>query len=221
MFLGRLIIEPKNVRFLFSSRVDSFLDANITSRGVLPSNCDSLYKYNLFHYLEVWFSESIFPTYTNWKTIVKTKILEKEVDSWYLFCIRHPSMRVAQACLENMSPDQFWSIADLYPGLVRHLHVQIRLMGNFGINGGGLWLTNTDGEFCLLCKESVEDVSHFLLDCPNFSDNRESLWPNLTHLTGRKYHIFFSSSDREQKILLLLGVFSSPFDQVTVNVVKR
>ena len=43
MFWGRLITEPKMapvVRFLFSSRVDSFFDANITSQGVLPSICD-------------------------------------------------------------------------------------------------------------------------------------------------------------------------------------
>ena len=39
--------------------------------------------------------------------------------------------------------------------------MQKRLMGNFGLNGGVPWLTNTDGELCLLCKESVEDVSHF------------------------------------------------------------
>ena len=48
-------------------------------------------------------------------------------------------------------------------------------MGNFGINGGVPWLTNTDSELCLLCKESIEDVGHFLLDCPDFRDNRESL----------------------------------------------
>ena len=38
MFWGQLITEPKMtpvVRFLFSSRVDSFFDANITSQGVL------------------------------------------------------------------------------------------------------------------------------------------------------------------------------------------
>ena len=72
--------------------------------------------------------------------------------------------------LENISPDQFLSTADLHPALVRHLHVQVRLMGNFGI---------TDGELCLLCKERVDDVSYFLLDCPNFRDSRESLWSNL------------------------------------------
>ena len=182
----------------------------------------------MFHYLELWFSESIFPTYTNWKTIVKTKILEKEVDNWNLFCIHHPRMRVAQACLENISPDQFWSIADLDPNLVRYLHVQIRLMGNFGINGGVPWLTYTDGELCLLCKESVEDVSHFLLDCPNFRDNRESLWSNLNQKViacnpsdGMQISHFFNSLDREQKILLLLGGLHLSFDQAAVNVVKR
>ena len=39
-FLGRLITEPKMapaVRSLFSSRLDSFFDANITSRGVLAT----------------------------------------------------------------------------------------------------------------------------------------------------------------------------------------
>ena len=47
MFWGRLITEPKMapvVRFLFSGRVDCFFDANITSRGVLPSICHFLYK---------------------------------------------------------------------------------------------------------------------------------------------------------------------------------
>ena len=83
MLLGRLITEPKMapvVRSLFS-RVDSFFDANITYRGVLPSICDSLYKCNLFHHLELWFSESIFSTYANSKTMVKTKILGQEADN--------------------------------------------------------------------------------------------------------------------------------------------
>ena len=38
-------------------------------------------------------------------------------------------MRVAQTCLENISPCQFWSISDRYPDLVSRLHVQIKLIG--------------------------------------------------------------------------------------------
>ena len=89
-------------------------------------------------------------------------------------------------------------------------------MGNFGINGDVPWLTNTDSELCLLCKESVEDASHFLSERPSFRDNRESVWSNLSQKViacnpsdGTQISHFFSSLDREQKILLLLGVFIS------------
>ena len=63
-FLGRLITEPKiapAARSLFSSRLDSVFDVNITSRGILTTICDSLHKYNLFHNLELWFRESFPP----------------------------------------------------------------------------------------------------------------------------------------------------------------
>ena len=46
--------------YLFPSRVDSLIDANIKSMGVLPSIYVSLHKYKLFHYLELWFRESTF-----------------------------------------------------------------------------------------------------------------------------------------------------------------
>ena len=89
-------------------------------------------------------------------------------------------------------------------------------------------VTNTDVELCLLCKESVEDVSHFLLDCPYFRDNYESLWSNLNQKViacnpsdGMQISHFFNSLDREQKILLLLGGLHLHFDQATVNVVKK
>ena len=32
----------------------------------------------------------------------------------------------------NMSTQQFWSITDEYPDLVTRLHMQAKLMGNFG-----------------------------------------------------------------------------------------
>ena len=148
---------------------------------------------------------------------MKTKILVKEVDDWFRFCSDHPSMRMAQTCVENISPYQFWSIADHYPNLLSRLHVQIRLMGNFGLNGGVPWLTNTDSELCPFCKNSVEDVSHLLSDYFSFRDNFESLWSNLSQKikacspsNGTQISQFISSLDRQQKIVLFLEVFLSP-----------
>ena len=62
--------------------------------------------------------------------------------------------------------------------LVSCLHIQTRLMGNFGLNGGTPWLCNTDGAICFLCKVDIRTVSHFLLDCPNFREHFDSLCAN-------------------------------------------
>ena len=61
-------------------------------------------------------------------------------------------------------------VSEQHPDLVSRLHIQTRLMGNFGLNGGIPWLCNTDGTICFQCKEDIETVSHFLLDCPNIRD---------------------------------------------------
>ena len=64
-------------------------------------------------------------------------------------------MHVAHTCFENMSVHQFWSITDDYLYVVTR-HTQARLMGNFGLNASVLWLKNTGGALCFICKEDME-----------------------------------------------------------------
>ena len=72
-------------------------------------------------------------------------------------------MHIAQACLRNAMPYQFLCLADNYPDLVSRMHIQIRLMGNFGLNRGVPWHVGTNRSLCLVCKKGTEDVTHFLL----------------------------------------------------------
>ena len=37
-------------------------------------------------------------------------------------------------------------------------------MGNFGLNGGTPWITNTDDALCYVCKRDTETLGHFLFD---------------------------------------------------------
>ena len=73
----------------------------------------------------------------------------------------------------------FWAIADTYPDLVARRHVQVRLIGNVGLNGGISWLAETDGSLCFTSREDNEALCHFFLDCPTFKPNFDSLWCNL------------------------------------------
>ena len=63
LFLGRLITEPKMtplIKNLFDSRTKRFFDSDIPSLGILPSIAESLKKFDLSHYFETWYNNSIF-----------------------------------------------------------------------------------------------------------------------------------------------------------------
>ena len=149
------------VKSLFDSRTKSFFDSDITSLGALPNIAEALHKYELFHYFEHWHNSSTFPIYSSWKKIVLDKICDFEGRAWDSFCESHPNMRVVQSCLENVCPFHFWSLANQFPDLVSRMQVQVRLMGNFGLNGSLSWLQNTDGVICFICKEDIEKCDAF------------------------------------------------------------
>ena len=190
---------------------------------------DVLVKYDLFQYFESWFNDSTFPTYTDWKKIVRYEIQVFERGgwgggghAWAQFCNSHPDTYVAQSCFENMSISQFWSIADEYPDLVAH--TQARLMGNFGLNACVPWLKDTDCAICFICKEDIESTDHFLLDCPQFKENFDSIWCNLdlkimtsTPKDGIQIANFIKELNRQNKIMLLVGGLSLPFDHGTTT----
>ena len=110
---------------------------------------------------------------------MKTKIREFEENAWIDFVQKHPSLKFARTCLDNVSPHKFWTISDQYPDLVCRLHVQIRLMGNFGFSAELPWASKADDALCFICKEFNDNLYHFFFDCPYFRDNFDSLWSNL------------------------------------------
>ena len=116
-------------------------------------------------------------------------------------------MQIASSCLANVTPFHFWSLADHFPDLVSRLHVQVRLMGQFGLSGSIPWLCDSDGAFCFVCKQDIESVTHFLLDCTYFKQNFPSLWRNICHFIDN--------------LLLLLRGFCLSFDNVTNTLIKR
>ena len=103
-----------------------YFDPNIKSVGVLPSICDTLCKYNLFTYFETWFHNSVFPCYEEWKSIVCREVRNSEMNKWTEYCVSHPDLHLAKACIDNIPRQQFWSLTDQYPDLPRNLHVQYR-----------------------------------------------------------------------------------------------
>ena len=108
------------------------------------------------------------------------------------------------------------------------MHIQIRLMGNFGLSSGVPWHVGTNGSLCLICKEGTEDVTHFLFDCPFLKENVDSVWLNIkagnletNPLVRTQICTFISNLDGDSKVLLLLEGLPLPFDNATAILIKR
>ena len=108
------------------------------------------------------------------------------------------------------------------------LHVQIRLMGNFGFSAELPWASKADDALCFICKESNDNLYHFLFDCPYFRDNFDSLWSNLVikatncnSADGSHVSSFLTNLDQHNKALMLVGCLPLPFDSVTVTLLTR
>ena len=182
LFIGRLLSVPNlpvTVKTLFRTRIESFYDEKILSIGIFSTVFEALCKHDLLIYWEEWRRTAIFPTYSVWKKLIKERIILFEKNRWSDHCLNHPNMEISQLFLKNMPPDTFWSISNKFPDLVKHLHQQVRLKANYGLNGCVHWLCGTNGAICFFCKDKVEDCSHFFLRCETVNANFSSLWQNL------------------------------------------
>ena len=79
-------------------------------------------------------------------------------------------------------------------------------MGNFGLNAGIPWLSDTEGALCFIRKESEDNVGHFFLECRAFTDNFESIWSNLKQKFSYLPILLtvYNDLDKQQKVLLFL-----------------
>ena len=89
------------------------------------------------------------------------------------------------------------------------------------------WLTDTKDATCFVCKQGVETVNYFLLECHGFKENLDSLWDKLktkarllNPVDGDQI-VDFITNDRHSKMLLLLGGLQLPFNDLTANSIKR
>ena len=99
-------------------------------------------------------------------------------------------------------------------------------MGNFWFSAELPWASKADDALCFICKESNDNLYHFLFDCPYFRHNFDSLWSNLVikatncnPADGSHVSSFLTNLDLLNKGLMLVGCL--PFDSVTVTVLTR
>ena len=75
------------------------------------------------------------------------------------------------------------------------------------------WPKDIGGFFvCFICEEDIENLDHFLLDCPQFKKKFDSIWSSLelkiirsNPKDGIQIGNFIKKLNRQHTVMLLLG----------------
>ena len=79
--------------------------------------------------------------------------MESKLKSHDFSSITTNQFGLAGAAFTQISSYQYWSLTFDYPDLVKHFHLQVRIMGNFGLNGRVPWLDGANESTCYICQE--------------------------------------------------------------------
>ena len=109
--------------------------------GNLKENSGNLFSKKCGHPdFDNWNRNTIFPSYFDWKRIVKSRIAAHENNAWTEFASVHQDIEILNKTFSCMTNNEFWEIVDRIPDLAFKRNLQIWLMGNFGLQYGAPWL---------------------------------------------------------------------------------
>ena len=133
--------------------------------------------------------------------------------------ISHESVSKNVSAFAEVTFETFWSITSEYPDLVPKRNLQLRLMGNLGLQSGVPWLRIKGEDKCLLCHIEKEDMIHFALRCPYFFNDWNSFWYRLRQIVlasgdgdAQTFLLFVKNLDNDSRTRLLTGCLKIPFN---------
>ena len=95
-----------------------------------------MHRYSLSDYFDNWSRNATFPSYFDWKKIVKSRIAAYENNEWTEYASVHQDIEILNKTFSCMTSNEFWEIVDRIPDQVFKRNLQIRLMFSFGLQYG-------------------------------------------------------------------------------------
>ena len=154
-----------------------------------------LNKYDLSHHFTDWYHTGVFCSTMNGDKLSRSAFRVKKMCAWTEFAISHESVSKNVSAFADVTFETVWSITSEYPDLVPKRNLQLRLMGNLGLQSGIPWLRIKSEDKCLSCGIEKEDMIHFPLRCPYFFNDQKSFWYR---------HVVLASSDGDAQTILYL-----------------
>ena len=158
-----------------------------------------MHKYRPSDCFDNWTRSTIFSSYFDWKSIVKSCIAAHENNAWTEYASVHQDIEILNKTFSCTSNNTLWEIVDRTPDLA-FKKIANMANGQIWLTIKALWFGNSGSSTWLLCKDgNVEDISHFLFACPKLEDEWATFW----YILKEKVH-FIENLDKPTTAGLLL-----------------
>ena len=91
-------------------RAESFFTSSLNSTSLVKNICDILQKYDLINYFHTSYYVGHFPSYLNWKNVIKDRIYHCQTQEWQDCIDSHLYLILVHQSLSELAPSQFWHI---------------------------------------------------------------------------------------------------------------
>ncbi len=164
-------------------------------------------KYDLVNYLDAFVQTSNFPTKSKWKRMVKTSIMNTEVNEWKIRMNNESDITAFRNIHKSYEPHPALIIASKYPNLKKHAHYLISVCC--------LIHDITDAN-CLLCdrcgKTFCDPIVHAVTSCDFADDVRDEFWCEIIDINPIDFSVFLANKNEEELCYYLLSCCSDQFD---------
>lgn len=187
LFLRTLILShPQSVeKVLLIGRMTAFLceyPFSSVKLGFWPDIKKILEKYDLLRYIDDYLVNGEFPNKSAWRLIVCKSIAQYQSITWRENLTERSNFGLFARVHTELQPLDLWRTAWRNPIYIKPIASLVNVLcGNIPRE-----LINATKEInskiiCLLCNEEVTIgiVMHFIMDCPNTTDERNGIWETL------------------------------------------
>ena len=151
------------------------------SLGYIPDIINTLKRYNLYSYLELYLLDGTFPSKENWKKIFLEEINIQQTRLWKEEMLVKPNLQHLNATHRELKPHVHWEVAKRNPDSWMPLANLVNVLcGNIPASLVNAAVDDTDYYICKLCQKRFSDFGHhFVMDCSAVCNERNDMWDKL------------------------------------------
>ena len=204
-----------SIKQVFVKRLVNFVNNPQACKGFFPDLFRIIGKYNMNSFLKTYLNDGIFPSSTQWKTIIKRSLNNYVEKSWISRLQTDPNLNSFIAIHNKYTPCSLWKFAQIYPQYKRGCTSAMTAISKYFSEK---YVTQCTG--CNIVTDSL--TLHLVMFCKCHEKNRLKLWMKLSNILGVPMFNLLSDLLLEEQLLNLLHGFISfdMTDSERVNALK-